>query len=144
MSQIHRLQKTSETWSTKILLFYLRRLWNSTGIGFWLRGNRLGIDPLDLIFSWLRGKCLLVQAVEVGMQKCSFSREPFAIEIGLSLEGGIEYQTLGHRQAFAPANREPCCQRSSSWTLSGCRCSTLERSTARKFLHFQSMCLWLT
>ena len=57
-----------------MLLFHLRGLGNST-----VSGNCLRINPLDLIFSWLSRKSLLVKAVKVGVQQCSLSREPLAV-----------------------------------------------------------------
>ena len=71
------------------------RLGNSTGVGFWLSGTgtavgfglggkglRVGfrlrvkglrVTPLDLVFSWLRRKCLLLKSVKVGVQESPLS-----------------------------------------------------------------------
>ena len=67
-----------------ILLFHLVRLGNGTGVGFWLSGNGtavgfglggkgLRVTPLDLVFSWLRRKCLLLKSVKVGVQESPLS-----------------------------------------------------------------------
>lgn len=124
-----------------ILLFHLVRLGNSTGVGFWLSGNGtavgfglggkgLRVTPLDLVFSWLRRKCLLLKSVKVGVQESPLSWESLAASYNFKQNQIIKkIRTLDRRQASALAGQGPCCRQSSSSTLSGWTCSTLEMLT---------------
>ena len=94
---------------SRILLFHLARLGNSTGVGFGLiGGNSLRVNPLDLIFSWLGRKGLLVKAFEVGVQECPLGWQPLAVEYKFQIQvKGICGLKCRHK-TFAVSGIENC------------------------------------